>query len=429
MQLFDYQEIGANFLAGRRRGLLFDAPGLGKTAQAIRAADRVGAENLATVCPASVVTQWRKAHEDIAETGAAFTSCSYESARDKGLSNKADVLVLDEIHYLKNINSGRTKAILGQEFYGTDGLIAKADYLWAMSGTPCPNNPSDLYPLMYALVPGSLRSSVSGRIMDYDSFIRKFCDFYQGEYGPIFKGGKNLEELSDRIAPYMLRRTKTDIGKSEPVFGELWLDAGEAGAALRKAELEPEARRVADVFAKEGFEGLKILARTESTGIARYRRYTGILKILPVVNWLVDQFDEGNQKICVMAYHTEVIDGIQQKLGERGYKATVYRGGMSAKAKEQAKMEFITNREYRSFIGQIDASGTGLDGLQHVSSDMVIAEPAWISDTNYQAVCRLDREGQTGTVVGRLVGLEGSLDGAIMKAARRRAAESKQLFH
>ncbi len=340
MQLFDYQEIGADFLAGRRRALLFDAPGLGKTAQAIRATDRVGAARLDTVCPASVVTQWRKAHEDIAETDAAFNSCSYESARDKGVSGKADVIVLDEIHYLKNPNSGRTKAILGSLIYGQDGAIGSADYVWGMSGTPCPNNPADLYPIMLAIVPGSLRT-LSGRIMDYNSFITKFCDFYQGDYGPIFKGAKNLDELAERLAPYMLRRTKTDIGKREPVIGELWLDAGEAGALLKKAELQPEARLVADVFAKDGYDGLKLLARTESTGVSRYRRYVGVLKILPVVNWLCDRFDTAEEKICVMAYHTEVLEGIKDKLAERGHESVVYKGGMNDKDKDSAKRMFV----------------------------------------------------------------------------------------
>lgn len=428
MKLFDYQEVGADFLAGRRRALLFDAPGLGKTAQAIRGADRAGVAIMETVCPASVVTQWRRAHAAVAETDCEFNSKSYEAARDKGLTYGARAVVLDEIHYLKNVNSGRTKAVLGQAFYGTDGAIKTAAYVWGLSGTPCPNNPSDLYPSMHALVPGSLRS-MSGHIMSHDSFVNKFCDFYMGDYGPVFKGGRNLDELADRLAPYMLRRTKTDIGKKEPVFGELWLDAGEAGAALRAAELQPEARLVAEAFAAGGFEALKLLARTEHTGVARYRRYIGVLKILPVVKWLADQLDSGNSKICVMAYHKEVMAGIQEKLLERGYESVIYQGGMNAKDKEGATRRFITDPQCRVFCGQLDASGTGLDGLQHASSDMLIVEPSWISDTNYQAICRLDREGQTGMVIGRLVGLEGSLDGAIMAAARRRAADNKALFN
>lgn len=427
MQLFDYQETGANFLAGRRRGLLFDAPGLGKTAQGIRAADRVGADTMETVCPASVVTQWRKAHAEIAESDTRFNSRSYESARDKGLP-QADVCILDEIHYLGNPESGRTMAILGDKFYGTGGSIANSEYVWGFSGTPCPNNPANLYPILLAVTPGALRTS-SGRVMDFGSFVNKFCDFYEGKYGRVFKGGKNLPELADRLAPYMLRRTKSDVGKTEPLFGELWLDAGEAGAALRKAELEPEARAVAEVFAKDGFEGLKLFAKTETTGVARYRRYVGVMKIIPTVDWLEDQFSSGMDKIVVMAYHKEVMAGLQHKLAERNIESVIYQGGMSDKAKTAVKEQFIKKASCKTFIGQIEASGTGLDGLQHVCSDVAIMEPSWISDINYQAICRVDREGQKNTVLGRFIGLEGSLDGAIMAAARRRAAENKALFH
>jgi len=66
-ELFGYQGTGAAFLAARKRGLLFDSPGLGKTPQAIVAIDVACAEWLAAdpihviiVCTASTVTHWQR---------------------------------------------------------------------------------------------------------------------------------------------------------------------------------------------------------------------------------------------------------------------------------------------------------------------------------------------------------------------------------
>lgn len=429
MDLFPYQVIGANFLASRRRALLLDAPGLGKTGQALKAADMLDIRNMETICPASVVTQWRGNHADISESGYEFDSRSYESARDKAMPPKMGVLTLDEIHYCGNHNARRTTAILGSQHYGTDGVINDAEYVWGLSGTPSPRDPSRLFPILNAVVPGAL-TMPSGRRLDYWQFKNRFCVMYDSGKGMVVREGKNLEELAEMMAPYVLRRTKKQVMPEwkEPLVGKLMLDAGEARDMLLKADLEPEGRLVAEVFAKRGFEGLKELAETEHKGVSRYRRYCGMLTVLPVVEWLMDQFDSGMEKVVLICVHREVVEALQQKLKERGIEAVIFYGGMSDKAKDKSKMDFINRKDVRGFIGQIVSCGTGLDGLQAATGDMVLVEYSWISDDNYQVICRLDRIGQSNPVLARFVGIEGSLSGAIMATAERRAAEQIKLY-
>lgn len=429
MQLFPYQVEGAKFLAGRRRALLLDAPGLGKTGQAIKAADAIGRDIMQTVCPASVVTQWRGAHADISEADYAFDSCSYEYARDKALPPRMGVLTLDEFHFLKNHRARRTNIILGEETYGTDGVIYDAEYVWGLSGTPSPKDPSDLFPILNAIVPGAL-TLPNGRKLDYWAFMKRFCVMYDSGRGMVVKEGKNLEELAEMMAPFVLRRTKRQVMPEwkEPVVGKLMLDAGEARDMLLKAELEPEGRRVAEVFAARGFDGLQELAETDEKGISKYRRYCGMLTVLPLVKWLLDEFESGMDKVVIICVHREVIEALQEKLAEQKIQSVIYYGGMSAKIKDTAKSTFIRQHTCRAFIGQITAAGTGLDGLQHATGDMVLAEYSWISDDNYQVICRLDRIGQENPVLARFVGIEGSLSGAIMATAERRAAEQIRLL-
>lgn len=425
---FEYQLEGIDFLASRRRCLLLDDPGTGKTLQLIKAAEKVGAD-MGTICPASVVRQWEKAYAGLSRSGKAFNAYSYERARAKGICGSPTILSLDEVHYLNNPNSGRTVAILGRERYGSDGLIFKAEYVWGATGTWMTRDPSVLYQTMYAIIPGSLALK-NGNTMSYWQFMKKFCVMYDSGNGMRVVNSQNLGELYDRLAPFILRRTKKDVRKDwkEPVTGELWLDPAKAGDMLDKAELEPEAREVAEAFKKGGFDALERYAECDTTGISRYRRYCGILKVLPVVAWLLDQFDDGMQKIVVVCVHREVIEGIQAKLAEAGIPAYVYYGGMTGKEKDAARDGFIAREGRAVLIGQIAAMGTGVDGLQKATGRMLFVEWSWIATENWQALDRLDRVGQEENVLGQFAAFEGSLDGAIMTVAARRAKDSKQLF-
>lgn len=426
---FEYQDVGSDFLAGRRRALLLDAPGVGKTAQAILAADKIEADILDTICPASVRKQWGGEHTRISEYDRAFSAYSYEHARDRGISRRPTAIVLDELHYCGNINSGRTVKILGHERYGTAGLIDRAEYVWGMTGTLMTRDPSVLFPAMHAIVPGSLKLN-NGNTMDEWQFLRKFCVMYDSGRGMRVVNGKNIDELRDRLAPYMLRRSKKDVRKDwkEPVIAELWLDPGKAGDLLHKAELEPEARAVADAFKRGGFDALAQLADTDRTGVSRYRRYIGMLKILPVIEWLKDEFDGGLEKIVIVAVHREVLEGLQHKLAEQKIAGFLYYGGMTDTEKDKVVKAFISHGGKAAMLGQIEAMGTGVDGLQQATGRMLYVEWSWLDTTNKQTLDRLDRIGQEENVLGQFAAFEGSLDGAIMSVAARRAKNAEQLF-
>lgn len=80
MDLYPYQVEGAAFLAARGRALLADSMGLGKSAQAIRACDSVGAERVLVVCPASLVENWRREFAKFSERNLKPTVVSYNRA-------------------------------------------------------------------------------------------------------------------------------------------------------------------------------------------------------------------------------------------------------------------------------------------------------------------------------------------------------------
>lgn len=426
MTLFPFQEEGAKWLSRRHRALLLDEPGLGKTIQAITAANLCGMEDFDAVAPASVRTQWvsTMAKESFAKKQRAH---SYNAARDKGLPLNMGALTLDEAHYLKGATSGRTRAIYGSMAMGSDGYIADADRVWCMTGTPMPKDARDLYPMMRAVVPGSLYVRSRNDIMDYWTFVKRYCIYYTGEYGIVVKGHKNAEELYDRLAPYMLRRTKKQVRKewTKPLVSDIQFEVGSGLKNLLKMEADTEGAMVAKTVGKHGLEGLSMLTNDQA---ATLRRYTGMLLIGPVVEWALDKFDNGENKLTIVAYHREVIQGIHDGLKKHKIKTVIYRGGMSESEKDQAKKEFIYEDDVKAILLQINAGGTGLDGLQKVCSRMLLAEYSWVPSDNQQAMDRIDRIGQQNPVLIEFAGIAGSLHGRITEAFRRRANENNELF-
>lgn len=424
IQLFPYQEEGARWLSKRHRALLLDSPGLGKTVQAIKAAEYAGMDRLDIVAPASVRTQWLGVMADNS-SARKQNAYSYNYARDKGLPNKMGALVLDEMHALKGRNSGRTVAIYGTQEYGTDGLIYNADRVWGMTGTPMPKDASDLYPLMLGMVPGSLTRR-DGRVMDFWSFMKRYTEYYNGSYGIVVHGHKNQEELRDRLDPYMLRRLKRDVLKDwkKPIVDEIQFDVGAGLKALLAAESEGEGALVARTVKRHGIEGLSNITDHSAT----IRRYTGLLLIGPVTDWLADKLDNGERKVVVVCFHREVMEGIQKGLKKRGYDSVMYRGGMTEVAKDAVKKTFINVKKCAVMLLQIIAGGTGLDGLQHVASRMLMAEYSWIPTDNEQAIGRIDRIGQRNPVLVEFAGIANSLHGKITSAFTRRAQDNEEIF-
>lgn len=427
MELFPYQIEGAKWLAGKTRALLFDAPGLGKTIQAIAAAEIRGEQRFDVIAPASVRSQWAGVLQREGVAIVRKRAYSYEHARDKALPRRIGTLVIDEAHALKSRFSGRTLKVYGEEPFGTDGLVGEADVAWAMTGTPMPKDASDLYPMMRALVPKSLRDR-QGSIMDFWEYMKRFTVFYSGQYGIVVKSHKNEAELRDRLAPYMLRRLKRDVLKDwkKPVIATVEFEAKKGMKALLSMEAtNPEAALVARTIKRHGIEGLANIANEQT---ATLRRYTGMLLIEPVAAWLADKFDNGEGKMVVICYHREVVEGIQRELKKRGYASVTYMGGMAEKQKDNAKRLFIDGAEVKAFIGQITAAGTGLDGLQRVSSRMLLVEYSWIPTENEQAIGRIDRIGQRQPVLVEFAAIAGSMHEAITRTFIRRAQDNEAMF-
>jgi SNF2 family DNA or RNA helicase len=202
--LFPHQRAGVQFLATARKALLADEPGLGKTAQAIRALKELQDRGedvfpALIVCPNTLKKNWKREFEkwwpgvDVEvikgsatqrrktfEDGADVYVINWESLRshsklagygsvalarctscgghdEKVTENRCEVhmrelnnidfkaVVADEIHRSKEPKSKQTRALWA--------ATGDASIRFALTGTPIANNVLDLWPILHWLAP------------------------------------------------------------------------------------------------------------------------------------------------------------------------------------------------------------------------------------------------------------------------------------
>ncbi len=190
---FPHQLVGAHFLSNHRQALLADEMGLGKSCQAVVGADLIGANNILVLCPAAVRINWQREFERFSPldrpctvllTGkdrvptSGVVVCSYdllvnETVRNRLKLTEWDLLVLDEAHALKERSAKRTRSVYGHSSRSL-GLISRAKRTWRLTGTPAPNNASELYT--------HLKSAGLIEMPCWD-FVARFCTGFDSGFG------------------------------------------------------------------------------------------------------------------------------------------------------------------------------------------------------------------------------------------------------
>lgn len=428
MTPFPYQIDGAAFLASRKRALLADDMGLGKSAQAILAAKEVNAFMVVVVCPASVVQNWHREIErfwpELAKRRT-YNVVSYDymtrnvENTDWFGSNPDSVLILDEAHYLKTRDAKRTKAIFGPKCDGAGGLVERARYVFLLTGTPAPNHAAELWPMLRAVMPESI-ATATGRPMAYWTFVSRYCRTTDNGFGLKIVGGKNLDKLKAALAPHMMRRKKEEVLKDLPPirFDTLAVE----GKLTLPQDCADEVRLVYETVEKKGIDGLREIA----PHVAKLRRLTGLAKVQSCVDWIKDWLEAGGKKLVVFAHHRDVIDGIFFGLREAKVLALKLDGSMGQTWRQQVIDNFQEPDGASVFIGQIQAAGTGI--TLTAASDALFVESSWVPAENEQAAMRIHRIGQKNACLVRFAALAGSIDEDIQRAVMRKTADIAKLF-
>ena len=229
MILYPYQEIGSRWLATRKHAILADEMGLGKTPQSIMAATYLGLKRILMVCPALVREQWQEMFSDWSFIPDEHVNC-IDSSREMrvtpvtivsysmlgsdavfwDLRNKEwDLIIVDEAHYLKNMEADRTWNVLGGDGHG---LVHSAKRHWFLTGTPVTGKPMDLFPVMMVMARSRMHpfTTLAG-------FAKQYCNGYQDDHGHLrWQGSSNLDDLGKRLKGVMLRREVNEVRDDLP---------------------------------------------------------------------------------------------------------------------------------------------------------------------------------------------------------------------
>lgn len=434
-ELFEFQKTGSQWLSTKKVALLADEMGLGKSAQSIVACDGVGAERILVLCPAVARINWAREFEKFSWASRSFdvvfnkgyrfvpqnsVICSYDLANsiDPAELGKFDALIIDEGHFLKNINTKRTQHVLGKE-----GFVRYAKRIWVLTGTPAPNHAGELWPILYTF--GCVSES-------YERFLEKYCTVIPTSYGERITGTKRdkIPELKKLLEPIMLRRLAKDVMADMPEisFHDFAVEPGFVYVDEKMKEVlrEQEALMYQHIAKLGNLDILEIL-KGLSNSVATLRRYVGMQKVEPVANMVYDELNVGAyDKVVVFAHHKDVIRDLKQRFQGLGFDPVVVDGSSSPQAKQQAVDKFQTDPECKVFIGNILAAGTAI--TLTAANNVIFLEQDWVPGNNAQAAKRCHRIGQDRPVFVRVCGLVGSFDDRLSAILSRKAAELTALF-
>ncbi|MEF2552009.1 DEAD/DEAH box helicase [Aurantimonas sp. A2-1-M11] len=399
-----YQLAGAEFLAARTAALLADEPGLGKSAQAIIAADTAGAGRVLVICPASVVENWRREIEMWSLGLFDFEVLSFDRAGQATAG--FDTLIIDEAHYVKTPTAKRTQTLYGPKWDRVGGLAEQAQRVYLLSGTPMPNNPSELWTHLRALHANAILAK-GGKPRTFAQFVGKFCHTRDNGFGMQIVGGKNHDQLRAALDGFMLRRTKAEVMSEMPALR--YAELAVPGRIDPKA-LGDEAVIVRKALEEHGVDGLKMVAGHVTT----LRRLTGAAKVAGVAAWVRDWLANGGGKIVLFAQHRDVLDGLQAEL-KPAYAVARVDGSTTDR---QRQVDEFQRGDARVFLGQLQAAGTGI--TLTAASDLVFVESSWVPAENEQAAQRIHRIGQDQACLVRFATLAGSIDEAVQRAIARK---------
>jgi SWI/SNF-related matrix-associated actin-dependent regulator 1 of chromatin subfamily A len=484
--------VGARYLADHPQALLADDMGLGKSAQAIRACDLVGVRDILVLCPGAVRVNWEREFERFSPMDRPCTVlrssddelpaggvvvCSYDllsppsSAKAVKKAKKApddsaaqqrakqakrlqakrkaflraikyhrwDVLILDEAHYLKDPGAGRTTAVFGRNV--TDlGIAGGAKRIWRLTGTPAPNDASELWI--------HLRSAGITSLSHWD-FIFHFCVGFEGDFKFKIVGHKNTEELKGLLAQFMLRRKKEDVMQDlppiryetvtversavelDPTFYEqIQAHGGEQNLITSLKVADQTLRQALEVVSANMNHGspngdrLKLL-ESMGPGLMTLRRYIGMAKLPAILDIIEDELSSGQlEKVVLFGVHQCVIEGSRKALAKYGA-VTLY--GLTPPQKRQRNIDkFMKDKHCRVFIGNIQAAGVGITLTS--AHEVVFLEQEWVPSSNAQAAMRCHRIGQTEPVRVRIFSLHKSVDEQVQATLLRKTKELLKIF-
>lgn len=275
-----YQWEGTHFLQEKKKGMIADPPGLGKTLQAMMAAS--DGEHIGISCPSYLTEHWwdqirmqfpndtvvlagegtrstRNAALELSHAHTAkWTIFNHQMLRFKKRPNanevpmrddlkfdfpRFDTLIYDESHHFRNRSSQQAK--------GAYVLSRSCPRVFLLTGTPIMREADDLFMQLRIMDPVTFSS--------YWQFVNTYCNVEQTGFGTRVYGqrGTLLKGLMSR---YALRRTYEDVGLYlPPIIGPQYIKVDFTAEHEKKYKEAWLAFRVNDIWLENYMQVMHVL--------------------------------------------------------------------------------------------------------------------------------------------------------------------------
>ena len=427
-----YQKIGCKWLSNLLKSgfgaILADDMGLGKTLQvlAVLLTADLKTYPALVVAPTSLIYNWAQeirkfAPELTAEVVAGPPEKRKALLETKGVkvfittydAMKRDAeeyedkrykyLIADEAQNIKNPGTKNARTI----------KLINADHRIALTGTPIENTLTELWSLFDFIMPGYLHSP------------GKFTKLYEI---PVTTGDKeSINRLKEQIAPFILRRVKSNVLSELPPKTETTL----------MAEMLPEQRKIYTAYAMEAKGKLKELISAGSlkgnriqilAQLTRLRQicchpglctenYNGGSGKLDLAMETIEIAIQSGHRCLLFSQFTEMLAILRENIEKSG-NSYFYLDGATPAKDRMDRVDRFNAGEGDIFLISLKAGGTGLN---LTGADIVIHyDPWWNPSVMDQASDRAYRIGQNKAVqVFNLVAMQ-TLEEGIMELQERK---------
>lgn len=468
--LYPFQRAGILYGANAGKYLNGDDMGLGKTAMDIciwlvHRAERGGYLKALIVCPTGVVdTAWRKNFKKFAGMDVTVIEgdlkkrkkiyagdhevmvVSYGTfIRDYELiieAHKAPFFVQDEAHRMADPKSKSTKAC----FKYIDAV--KPEFIIPTSGGFIINKADDIWTFLRMVNPvmaGSYKNFEKRYVKKKPVYVR---DSGTGKSKPLtmkygsgkdgkkqrswtvmrVSGYQHLDELREKIDPYIVRRLKSEVltdlppvsyeqydivmGKKErEVYNKLKADFTQA------MNTAPETTHVADEDEQMSVFQWLIRAQQICCSMEIYNGDdTKSAKLTVFKEFIRDHAD--THKICIFSRFTTMTEILCREFADLN--PLHYHGGIAQKDRGPLDEKFQNEQKYRLSISSLKAGGEGRD--LYAADIVCFYDQWWAPKAMDQARDRLHRIGQTNPVTCVSFVVKDSIEQRVLEVLERKRA-------
>jgi SNF2 family DNA or RNA helicase len=278
-------------------------------------------------------------------------------------------IILDEAHYAKGWRETKRAKV-------AEILCERAERCWALTGTPLPNDPDDLWGLLSVIGVGPR----IGTHWDYESWVVRN------------KRGKALSvrpEFRKALEPFILRRTKEEVlDLPDKIKSQYLIDQKD----LPDPELLPEMTKAIQPYGgEEGFARFLMTRKSipRFTCMATARKRLAAAKGLWLEENLLDAIERTNPPVVVFSCHRDPIDRIGQRPGWE-----VITGESTTNQRRD-----VVQRVQSGLTRGLAMTTAGAEGITLTRANTLIRiDLDWTLGRNLQVESRLHRWGQTRDV-------------------------------